>query len=55
MGRKCRDVIAAEERADKSGCNNAQAETTMSNPRLPPETLDHVVDHLHDTEDALKN
>ena len=27
----------------------------MSNPRLPPEILDHIVDLLHDTEDALKN
>jgi hypothetical protein len=27
----------------------------MSNPRLPAEMLDHVVDHLHDTEDALKS
>jgi len=33
----------------------AQAETTMSNPHLPTELLDHVVDHLHDTEDALRN
>ena len=29
--------------------------TTMSNPRLPPEILDHIVDHLHDTQDALRN
>ena len=27
----------------------------MSNPRLPVELLDHVVDLLHDTEDALRN
>jgi hypothetical protein len=27
----------------------------MSNPRLPAETLDHIVDHLHDTRDALRN
>jgi hypothetical protein len=29
--------------------------TTMSNLRLPAEILDHIVDHLHDTEDALRN
>jgi hypothetical protein len=27
----------------------------MSDPRLPSEMLDHIVDYLHDTEDALKN
>jgi hypothetical protein len=27
----------------------------MANPRLPPEMLDHVVDQLYGTEDALKN
>jgi hypothetical protein len=27
----------------------------MSHPRLPAELLDYVVDHLHDTQDALKN
>jgi hypothetical protein len=27
----------------------------MSNPRLPVETLDYIVDHLHDTQDALRN
>jgi hypothetical protein len=27
----------------------------MSNPRLPTEILDYIVDHLHDTEDALRN
>ena len=27
----------------------------MSNPHLPAEILDHVVDHLHDTGDALRN
>jgi hypothetical protein len=27
----------------------------MSNPRLPAETLDHIVDYLHDTKDALRN
>ena len=31
------------------------AEATMSNPHLPAEMLDHVVDKLHDTEDALRN
>jgi hypothetical protein len=30
-------------------------ETTMSNPHLPADILDHVVDHLHNTQDALKN
>ena len=29
------------------------AETTMSNPHLPAEILDHIVDHLHDAEDEL--
>ena len=29
--------------------------TTMSNPRLPPELLDHIFDLLHDTRSALKN
>src|SRR5258708_5038416 len=27
----------------------------MSNPRLPAETLDHIVDFLHDTKHALRN
>jgi hypothetical protein len=27
----------------------------MSGPHLPAEMLDHIVDHLHDTEDALRN
>ena len=27
----------------------------MSNPHLPVEILDDIVDHLHDTQDALKN
>jgi hypothetical protein len=27
----------------------------MSNPRLPVETLDHIIDQLHDTTDALRN
>jgi hypothetical protein len=31
------------------------AETIMSSPHLPAETLDHIVDHLHDAEDALRN
>jgi hypothetical protein len=31
------------------------AETTMSDPYLPAEMLDHIVDHLHDTPDALRN
>jgi hypothetical protein len=31
------------------------AETTMSNPHLPAETLDHIVDDLHDAQDALRS
>jgi hypothetical protein len=31
------------------------AVTTMSNPHLPPEILDHIVDHLHDTQYAIRN
>jgi hypothetical protein len=31
------------------------AETTMSNPHLPTEILDHVVAHLYDMRDALKS
>jgi hypothetical protein len=31
------------------------AETTMSNPHLPAEILDHVVAHLYDMRDALKS
>jgi hypothetical protein len=27
----------------------------MSNPYFPAETLDHIVDHLHDAKDALRN
>ena len=27
----------------------------MSNPHLPAEILDYIIDHLHDTEDALRN
>jgi hypothetical protein len=38
-----------------NGSNSVLAETTMPNPHLPAETLDHIVDHLHDTEDALRN
>jgi hypothetical protein len=34
---------------------DALAETTMSDPRLPAEVLDHVVDHLHDTKAVLRN
>jgi hypothetical protein len=30
-------------------------ETTMSDPRLPAEMLDHIVDLLHDTKDVLGN
>jgi len=30
-------------------------DTTMSNPRLPADMLDHVVDHLHDEKCALRN
>ena len=29
--------------------------TVMSNPRLPPETLDYIVDFLHDDPQTLKN
>jgi len=32
----------------------AHAETTMSSPRLTAELLDHVVDYLHDSKDALR-
>ena len=31
------------------------AETMMSNPHLPTEILDRIIDHLHDTEDTLRN
>jgi hypothetical protein len=31
------------------------AETTMSDPYLPAEILDHVTDRLHDTPGALRN
>jgi hypothetical protein len=31
------------------------AETTMPDPYLPAEMLDHIIDHLHDTPDALRN
>ena len=27
----------------------------MSNPLIPPEILDHIIDHLHDEPDALRN
>jgi hypothetical protein len=33
----------------------ATSETSMPNPYLPPEMLDDIVDHLHDTEDALRS
>ena len=29
--------------------------TAMPNPRLPAEILDHIIDHLHDTTNALRN
>jgi hypothetical protein len=38
-----------------SASYNASAETAMSNPHLPAEILDHVVDVLHDTHDTLRN
>jgi hypothetical protein len=31
------------------------AKTTMTDPHLPTELLDHIVDILHDTKDALRN
>ena len=39
----------------RNGCNSAVAETAMSNLHLPAEILDHIVDHLHDTEDTLRS
>ena len=46
-----RDLPKTSAKADTS----SPAETTMSTRCLPAELLDHVVDHLHDTEDALRN
>jgi hypothetical protein len=37
------------------GRYNIWAETTMSHSQLPAEMLDHIVDHLHGAQDALKN
>jgi hypothetical protein len=39
----------------RSAAYQLLTETTMSNPPLPAETLDHIVDYLHDTKDALRN
>ena len=39
----------------QSGCCTVCTITTMPTPYLPVELLDHVVDHLHDTKDALSN
>jgi hypothetical protein len=52
----CR-VAGSTEKSIKrqNGCCNIRAKTTMPNPHLPAETLDHVVDLLHDTRDALRN
>jgi len=38
----------------KDGCFAFWTETTMSNPYLPPELLDHTIDLLHDNPRALK-
>jgi hypothetical protein len=48
------DLPAANERALRYR-NQPTEQTTMSDPHLPAETLDHIVNHLHDTQDALKN
>jgi len=42
-------------RAPEIRSGNAWAETTMSNPILPAELLDHIVDLLHDREFTLRN
>jgi hypothetical protein len=39
----------------QNGCNSRAAETTMPDPHLPAETLDHIIGYLHDTEDELRN
>jgi hypothetical protein len=39
----------------RNGCNSIVAETAMSNLHLPVEILDHIIDYLHDTEDALRS
>jgi hypothetical protein len=36
-------------------CNRSTQRTTMSNSHIPVELLDHIVDHLHDAEDALRS
>jgi hypothetical protein len=41
---------------ERNGINTILwAKTTMSNPHLPPEILDHIVDLLSDNPEALKN
>ena len=45
---------AANERALRYR-NQPTERTTMSDPHLPAEILDHIVDHLHDTRCALRN
>jgi hypothetical protein len=39
----------------RNGCNSIVAETAMSNLHLPVEILDHIIDYLHGTEDALRS
>jgi hypothetical protein len=38
-----------------AGVKTGSPTTTMPNPHLPAELLDNIVDHLHDTEDALRS
>jgi hypothetical protein len=58
--RLCDRVSRLRQQAERSARAQRQngatlTETTMSNIHLPVETLDHIVDHLHDTRDALRN
>jgi hypothetical protein len=48
-------AIPKSKYAARGGLVTSLAETTMSDPRLPAEMLDHIIDHLHDTRDALRN
>jgi hypothetical protein len=47
--------VAIGQAPERTPQRHGSAETAISVSRLPAEMLDHVVDHLYDTEDALRN
>ena len=53
----CTSIVPrnADGQRQSIGCLDPGHPTAMSNPCLPVEILDHIVDLLHDTRDALRN